>query len=801
MPSRFLVNIMRATGGGIILLAIPFTMYLAPLCMLYLFILGLGLYMLIALGGSLLSVLLLATYKRAFFSLVSRQFVYDASIHSALYSINSKFVWDHWVALMLASFWGFGSTVLVGNSLFAHNIVIEKLAQNASSLETEPSFFGDDNFRQRHARKGKQTTQKCPFVEKEMRSPRGQRLRRLEQQFPDEIMSVECSFKQSSIWMWCAFAAMVPVLLSDLYTKPLKNNYFGKYEEVLTALFAESLGNIHFALPSLDFDFKFNMVTPSFGVVLAMEYASKISLQVLSRVCFKCSMYAHTGSLASLTDATWSCLNRENVPVPAECINHKLLRDVVAAPEKSCKQALLQTQQMPGCMLCKDAVQVYADAANTQALLMQQAGSLQSPLGLDGAAAIIAFTQEWFAWEQVVGKDAGPIVLSHDCEAEQASSCCHLQVCTMCQCPLGSAYYTCIVCQGTGGAANTYCCSQKCFKDAWPNHKWPSESIGKMHDCNFSAYYVMNNMLRRPVDAPVGDFASFAPYTKLLLQALGALQPRSGCKVYRALGRLSLEVFQVYAAFLEGDTIIWNNFSSTSLNQKAAENFLAGPLQVFCSIDSDYMFDIQAFSAFPAEEELLLPMCSAFEVLSIELVENDDSTPPEKRLNISMRHLPPDPHLCSCLNLHPQSSTVERASSTKLAPEGSIAETVGTWFFKGIATDMVAMIIIEGMGIEIQHYGSDKDCAVIRGLRAATFRENCLFAMLIGPFVWIVATIAIVVGRRAGFGDGALAAVIAVAALLYLGLLGRSIRLNSKLEDALCAPLDTAEMISALETL
>jgi hypothetical protein len=101
----------------------------------------------------------------------------------------------------------------------------------------------------------------------------------------------------------------------------------------------------------------------------------------------------------------------------------------------------------------------------------------------------------------------------------------------------------------------------------------------------------------------------------MLLLSLGCLKP-TACVVYRALSHLPQGLWDDFKAKMEGDTLVFNNFNSTSTNKAASEGFLgddtSSNLRVFLTIDCIQGFAIEQYSAFPAEQEVLLTPGSLF---------------------------------------------------------------------------------------------------------------------------------------------------------------------------------------------
>ena len=116
-----------------------------------------------------------------------------------------------------------------------------------------------------------------------------------------------------------------------------------------------------------------------------------------------------------------------------------------------------------------------------------------------------------------------------------------------------------------------------------------------------SLYGTLNSALRqRTASGPGPDFPKWQPYTWHLVQALGALPDHAGT-VYRGMYISGGFDPQDYT---KSTKIHWSAFNSASTNPGVATGFSVGGV-VFI-IDVQNAKDIQPFSAFPTENEVLL---------------------------------------------------------------------------------------------------------------------------------------------------------------------------------------------------
>ena len=115
---------------------------------------------------------------------------------------------------------------------------------------------------------------------------------------------------------------------------------------------------------------------------------------------------------------------------------------------------------------------------------------------------------------------------------------------------------------------------------------------------NTCLYSILNNALRDHTD--VEGKKAFLPYLKLLLTGLNKL-PLVRAKVYRGI---KADVHDVYSQ-LENKVFTWWAFSSTTTRQTLAKAFLHGSESTLFTIDAIGV-DIDAFSSFPGEQEVLL---------------------------------------------------------------------------------------------------------------------------------------------------------------------------------------------------
>eukprot|EP01047_Picozoa_sp_COSAG01_P032117 COSAG01_NODE_2307_length_7944_cov_31.370045_5_plen_475_part_00 len=147
-----------------------------------------------------------------------------------------------------------------------------------------------------------------------------------------------------------------------------------------------------------------------------------------------------------------------------------------------------------------------------------------------------------------------------------------------------------------------------------------------------NAYYPMNTALRKQEAAVIRPFW---PYIKLLQQALLKLPAVKIDALFRGLRKPNppIELQDVQRQIDQIQCQIWWPFTSTSTKRAVAQDFCGsrGPRVLF-EIGSSAARDVQAYSALPDEDELLMPCGIGFAPTDIEA----DTADPEK-LTVSLQ--------------------------------------------------------------------------------------------------------------------------------------------------------------------
>jgi hypothetical protein len=147
-----------------------------------------------------------------------------------------------------------------------------------------------------------------------------------------------------------------------------------------------------------------------------------------------------------------------------------------------------------------------------------------------------------------------------------------------------------------------------------------------------NVYYPMNTALRKQEAAVIKPFW---PYIKLLQQALLKLPAVKIDALFRGLRKPNppIELQDVRCQIDQIQCQIWWPFTSTTKTRAVAQEFCgsSGPRVLF-EIGSSAARDVQAYSALPDEDELLMPCGIGFAPTNVEA----DATDPEK-LTVSLQ--------------------------------------------------------------------------------------------------------------------------------------------------------------------
>ena len=128
-----------------------------------------------------------------------------------------------------------------------------------------------------------------------------------------------------------------------------------------------------------------------------------------------------------------------------------------------------------------------------------------------------------------------------------------------------------------------------------------------------SPYYLVNAALRAKEREKVKPWRD---YIWLLLHALRRLPAAPTTKVFRGMKRAVTELGPDYA---NGEEFVWSGFSSTATTMNVMNTFVGsngGRVLLDIELTEPVGRDIQAFSLFPGENEILLPPNAQFEAVS-----------------------------------------------------------------------------------------------------------------------------------------------------------------------------------------